>query len=385
MFEEMGFHYVGPVDGHDIARLTDVLTWAKAQTEPVLIHVITQKGKGYSYSEETPDKYHGVSKFNLEIGMVPDCKNCFSGVFGEELLTIAKKDARVCAITAAMTAGTGLTDFEESFPRRFFDVGIAEGHGASMAAGLASQGALPVFAVYSTFLQRSYDMLIHDIAISDLHVVLAVDRAGLVGEDGETHHGVFDVAYLSSIPNMAILAPASYRELREMLRYALFQMRGPVAIRYPRGGEGAYREGGLAPSKCLREGADFTIVTYGISVNTALAAAEKLEKCGIAAEIIKLDFIQPIDFSLTDCSVRKTRRLLVLEECVQEGCVGQRIAAHLEETGIAAESVILKNLGSGFIPQGSMEKLRQVSGIDEEGVTNAVLEVFSPGTNVSFL
>ena len=385
MFEEMGFHYVGPVDGHDITRLTDILSWAKTQTEPVLIHVITQKGRGYSYSEETPDQYHGVSKFNLAIGVVPDCRNCFSEVFGKELLTIAKTDARICAITAAMTAGTGLVDFEKSFPRRFFDVGIAEGHGAAMAAGLASQGSLPVFAVYSTFLQRSYDMLIHDVSISDLHVVFAVDRAGLVGEDGETHHGVFDVAFLSSIPNMTVLAPASYAELREMLGYALFQIGGPVAIRYPKGSEGAYKEGGFAPSKCLRPGADFTIVTYGTSVNTALAAAEKLEKHGVSAEVIKLDYIKPVNFSLTDDSVRKTRRLLVLEECVQDGCVGQRIAAHLEETGIVAECVLLKNLGSGFTAQGSVDKLRQVCKIDEESVTSAVLDVFALGTNVSFL
>ena len=242
--------------------------------------------------------------------------HAFSSVFGEELLKLAQQDWRVAAITAAMTSGTGLSHFAAKFPDRFFDVGIAEGHGASMAAGLAAQDCLPVFAVYSTFLQRSYDMLIHDIALSKLHVVLAVDRAGLVGSDGETHQGIFDVGYLSTVPGMTVFCPASYKELRDMLRRAVYGTAGPVAVRYPRGGEGRYKDGGVSSSKCLRSGKDITLVTYGVNINTALDAADILAERGISAEIIKLGVIQPLDYSEVDASIKKTSRLLVLEECV---------------------------------------------------------------------
>lgn len=383
MFEEMGLQYVGPVDGHDINRLIDVLTWAKKQTEPVLIHVITQKGKGYAFSEETPDKYHGVSKFNPEIGLPQDCAANFSLIFGEELAVLAKKDLRICAITAAMTSGTGLTTFAQQFPQRFFDVGIAEEHGAAMAAGLSSQGMVPVYAVYSTFLQRAYDMLIHDIAISGLHVVLAVDRAGLVGEDGETHHGVFDVGFLCSIPNMKVYCPASFSELKDMLKYAVNKDKGPVAIRYPRGCEGAYTEGGTANTNLLRTGTDISIITYGTSVNTALEAADKLETRGISSEIIKLGCINPIDFKQIEASAMKTQRILVLEECVEEGCVGQRIAAYLAQNQIDTKCFLLKNLGNRFVSHGKMETLRKKCKIDADSVIATIMEVVADEQNPS--
>lgn len=377
MFEEMGLQYAGPIDGHDLARLTEALTWAKELNEPVVIHVITQKGRGYTYSEMTPEAYHGVSPFDYKKGIVSSEGQCFSGIFGEELEKIAHQDFRVCAVTAAMTSGTGLTGFAAKYPDRFFDVGIAEGHGASMAAGMASQDIVPVFAVYSTFLQRSYDMLLHDIALSNLHVVLAVDRAGLVGGDGETHQGIYDIGFLSTVPNMRILAPSSYAELRDMLRHAVLRMSGPVAIRYPKSGEGRYKDGGVSLSKVIREGTDITIVTYGINVNTALDAADMLQENGISAEIIKLNYLNPIDIGTVTVSLEKTSRLLVMEDAAEAGCIGQGIAAHIGACGTVLKSLRLINLGSRFIPQGSVEELRKFCGIDTESVVRAVSEELS--------
>ena len=237
LFEDMGFTYLGPIDGHDLPRLCDMLQWAKELKGPVLVHVHTVKGKGYSFAEQNPGKFHGVAPFDPATGLLkkPGGES-FSSVFGKTLADCAARDSRVCAITAAMADGTGLGPFAKEFPERFFDVAIAEGHGVSMAAGLASQGMIPVFAVYSTFLQRGYDMLVHDVSLQHLHVVLGVDRAGLVGADGETHHGCFDSLFLCAIPGFTVLCPASFSELRTMLRQALFDIPGPVAVRYPRGG-----------------------------------------------------------------------------------------------------------------------------------------------------
>jgi 1-deoxy-D-xylulose-5-phosphate synthase len=374
MFEDMGLQYAGPIDGHDLPRVIEALQWAKSLSEPVLIHVITQKGKGYIYSETTPDKYHGVSPFDYKKGIVSDGAACFSSIFGDEMEKIARSNSRVCAVTAAMTSGTGLTEFAQRFPERFFDVGIAEGHGAAMAAGIASQGMIPVFAVYSTFLQRSYDMLLHDIALSNLHVVLAVDRAGLVGGDGETHQGIYDVGYLATVPNMTVLCPASYEELRIMLRYAVSKIRGPVAVRYPKSPEGRYKSGGISASKRLREGTDITIVTYGWMVNIALDLSDRLAEGDVSADIIKLDYINPIDYEAVITSVEKTRKLLVLEESVEQGSVGERISARLISDGIRLDFVLLKNLGSGFIPQGSQYELRKMYGIDADSVYASVIE-----------
>ncbi len=384
MFEEMGLQYAGPIDGHDLPRLIEALTWAKGLGEPVLIHIITQKGKGYIYSEETPDVYHGVSPFDYKKGVISGGSTCFSTIFGEELTKIAGSDFRVCAITAAMTSGTGLTEFAGKFPERFFDVGIAEGHGAAMAAGMASQEMIPVFAVYSTFLQRSYDMLLHDVALMNLHVVFAVDRAGLVGADGETHQGIFDIGFLSTVPNMKILCPASFEELRDMLRYAVLVMDGPVAVRYPKSGEGRYKDGfqrdpvsqngRISFSKLLREGNDITIVTYGTNVNIVLDAADILCNREISAEIIKLDLISPIDIDTVSASLRKTGRLLVVEECAESGCVGEKIASQLAQSAVILKSLKLLNLGSRFIPQGSVDELRQMCGIDAQGVVKAATE-----------
>ena len=280
LFEDMGFTYLGPIDGHDLNRLCDMLQWAKELCCPVVVHVNTIKGKGYPFAEKDPGKFHGVAPFDPQTGILkkPGGES-FSSVFGNALAACAAKDGRVCAITAAMADGTGLAGFAREFPERFFDVAIAEGHGVAMSAGLAKGGMLPVFAVYSTFLQRGYDELIHDISLQQLHVVLGVDRAGLVGADGETHHGCFDALFLSEIPGFTVLCPSSFAELRSMLHRAVEEDRGPVAVRYPRGGEGAYKEDMSSQVVArLRQGEDLTLLGYGVMINHLLEAAELLER-----------------------------------------------------------------------------------------------------------
>lgn len=376
LFEDMGFTYLGPVDGHDIDRLCDMLQWAKELRCPVVVHVHTEKGRGYAPAEMDPGKFHGVAPFDVETGLLkkPE-EESFSSVFGKTLVSCAAQDKRVCAITAAMADGTGLDLFQREFPRRFFDVAIAEGHGAAMAAGLASQGMIPVFAVYSTFLQRSYDMLLHDVALERLHVVLAVDRAGLVGSDGETHHGAFDALFLPTVPGMTVFCPASFAELRRMLRRAIFECDGPVAVRYPRGGEGRYREdGGNAAATALRGGRDVTILTYGVLVNQALDAAELLEKQGVLAGVVKLNRIAPLDYEDLAPALSGCECILAAEDCCGSGCVGQRVGGILAAGGGAPKKMLFKNLGRNFVPAGSVEELRRSLGLDAEGIAKAVLE-----------
>ena len=375
MFENMGFNYVGPVNGHDLTGLTRALRYARELNEPVLLHVKTVKGKGYAPAEENPDAFHGVSPFDPATGKSKKKSGeNFSAVFGRTLTQLAQQDRRVCAITAAMMSGTGLSQFQAAFPERFFDVGIAEGCAVSMAAGMAKQGAIPVFAVYSSFLQRAYDMLIHDVAIDKLHVVLGVDRAGLVGEDGETHHGVFDVAFLDSVPGMTVLAPSSYAELSGMLEQAVLHVDGPVAIRYPRGGEGAYQgDAGPGHAAVLRQGSDITLVSYGILINDALEAAELLAAEGVQAEVVKLNVITPLDPELVLESVKKTKVLLTVEDSAAHSSVGERLAAAVAEAGLRAK-VLCRTSGDKFVTHGALSCLKQELGLDSAGIFRAALE-----------
>ncbi len=381
LFEDMGFTYLGPVDGHDVKRLTQLLSYARELKGPVLLHVRTVKGKGYTPAERNPDLFHGVGRFCVETGepVHPTAPN-FSAVFGQALCELAEKDPKICAVTAAMQGGTGLNGFAQRFPERFFDVGIAEGHAAAMAAGMAKQGMTPVFAVYSTFLQRSYDMLLHDVALQGLHVVLAVDRAGLVGEDGETHHGLFDPAFLDTIPGMTVLCPASFAELRDMLEYAVYEVKGPVAIRYPRGGEGAYQDGAPRhPAVLLREGTDFTLVGCGTLVNELLDCADRLAADGIRAEVVKLNTITPLPLELVARSVKKTGRLLVAEESAEMGGIGQRIAAGLLAVGVPVQGLALASTGRGFVTHGTIPQLRRLCGLDGESLYHRAREVCGHG------
>ena len=375
-FEELGFDYIGPVDGHDLKDLTRLLRWADSLDGPVLLHVCTTKGKGYKPAEDTPEYYHGVGAFDLAKGVSTKPKTDYSAVFGQCLTELADEDRRICAVTAAMQSGTGLDGFAERHHDRLYDVGIAEGHAVAMCAGMAKQGMLPVFAVYSTFLQRSYDMLLHDVALQQLHVVFGVDRAGLVGADGETHQGVFDLAFLSTIPHMTVLAPASYAELRSMLRSALYDYSGPVAVRYPRGTEDASftQDTSGAPDCVIREGTPLTLAGYGNLISELLKAADLLAQEGISCEVLKLNQLIPLHAEQVIASVKKTHHLAVVEEVIEANSVGHAIATALAGQGVVAEHLILLSSGMEFVPHGSVDELRRLLGIDAQSIVNKVKE-----------
>ena len=375
MLSALGMEYMGPVDGHDIRQLECVLRWAKEMQKPVLVHVLTKKGKGCPYAEEHPELYHGVGPFDPVTGEIQKSGACFSEVFGENLCAMAERDKKIVAITAAMASGTGLDQFARRFPGRFVDAGIAEGHAVAFAAGMAKQGMTPVFAVYSSFLQRGFDMMIHDVSLQGLHVVFGVDRAGIVGSDGETHHGIFDLSYLGTVPGMQILCPASFAELREQMEMAISEMQGPVALRYPRGGEGEYQTASREEEQLIREGSDVTIVCCGVMVNEALAAARILENRGISAEIVKINLITQKDYPVTLASLQKTGRLIAAEEVCAAGCLGSRILSQACEKRIPFQAARLLNLGKGIVAHGDRKLLMRDAGIDAESIASAAAEL----------
>ncbi len=375
VFSDLGLYYLGPVDGHDLEKLENAIRLARDLRRPVLLHVLTRKGKGCPYAEAHPDKYHGVGPFDPVTGELAPAGVCFSDKMGESLCRYAEKDARIVAITAAMAGGTGTECFEDRFPGRFFDVGIAEGHAVTMAGAMAKQGLLPVFAVYSSFLQRSLDMMIHDVALQSLHVVFCVDRAGLVGSDGETHQGLFDISYLGTVPGMTVLAPGSFEELHAMLGYAIGSVAGPVAVRYPRGGEGRYTDCNMSAETVLREGSDITILCYGTMVNVALEAADKLAMQGLSAEIVKLGILFPNKYEQCLASLKKTGRLLAAEEVCAAGCIGRRVLEACAENDLRLRAANLLNLGDGIIPHGTVAELRHDYGIDADAVVRCATEL----------
>lgn len=380
MFENMGLTYLGPVDGHDLPGLISLLRRAREMKEPVLIHVVTKKGCGYPFAEEDPAKFHGIGKFDPATGKKLAAKvYTYSDSFGDTLLDLAARDSRVCAITAAMPGGTGLLDFMKRYPRRYFDVGIAEEHAVSMAGGLAKQGMIPVVAVYSTFLQRAYDQILEDVCLLHLHVVFAVDRAGLVGDDGPTHHGVFDVGFLRQAPGMRILAPASLAEQRDMLRWAVEDYDGPVAVRYPRGTEGAYRESAWTgdPDNGVvrhREGTDVTLLTYGSLLQNVLDAAEKLEERGISTCVLRIMTLSrfPVDRILEQMAPGKP--LIVAEETMSGSGIRQALASELREKNPGCRVTGL-DLGREFVPSGSIPELYRDRGLDSDAIAAFAEEV----------
>jgi len=374
--EGLGIQYLGPADGHDINTIIHLIDTAKYMGGPVLIHLNTTKGKGYPYSEEKPENFHGVSNFDVLTGNSKNkSKNNFSKVFGESICDLASTNDKICAITAAMQSGTGLTDFAHKYPERFFDVGIAEGHAVTMSAALAKEGMIPVCAIYSTFLQRAYDMIIHDVALSNLHVVFAVDRAGITGEDGETHQGVFDVNYLCHIPNLTVLCPANYSELKSALYSAVNDFDSPVVIRFPRGSEGEYEDNKIASNYVVEIGKDLTIVAYGAMINNAKKTCDILKERNISATLIKLNKICPIELSEIIQSVNSTGNLVVLEDCMSEGCVGQRVVSKLMEMGINNFKIKLFNVKDKFVKHGTVTELHKYLGLDSENVANEIYDM----------
>lgn len=377
LFEDLGIKYYGPFDGHNIEELVNILEVTKKINGPVLIHVSTKKGKGYSYAELNPEKFHGISPFNIQTGEKLNTKDDYSKIFGLELLNIAQKNDKVIGITAAMPSGTGLVPFAQEFPERYFDVGICEEHAVSLCAGMAACGYIPVFAVYSSFLQRGYDQIITDVALMNHHVIFAIDRAGIVGEDGETHQGIFDISYLNSIPNMTVLSPASFDELKLMLNFAVDKINGPVAIRYPRGGESSVLPVTPAIDKCkasmLHRGEDLTIVAEGRSVSTALKLSAMLAGIGKTADVINIRFIKPLDICTISESVQKTKKLIVIEENVKCGGLGDTILSMLN--GIQFK-YLGKSIDDRFVEHGSYQELAKLLKLDEESIFNDIKEVF---------
>lgn len=373
MFEELGFKYFGPVDGHSIGDLIRTLEMAKEVDEPVFLHVITKKGKGYRSAEETPSKYHGTGPFDPTTGRQHGrgTSPSWSEVFGSKLTRLAGKNPQIVAVSAAMLEGTGLKEFEEQYPKRTFDVGIAEAHAVTFAAGMASGGFRPVVAIYSTFLQRAYDQILEDVCLQNLPVVFAIDRAGVVGADGETHHGIFDLSYLSHMPNMTILAPASGEELEAMLEYAL-TLQGPCAIRYPRGeADRLALRSPVSGSLVYREGRDLEIWAVGNMVPAGLSVCERLKERGIDAGLVNARFVRPLDEKALRASAERTKLLVTLEDNVVAGGFGENLAAACMDSPV---KVLNFGWPDCFIEHGSRGQLFEKYGLDSESITERICE-----------
>ena len=373
IFENMGMTYLGPVDGHNVNNLIELLQTARDLNCPVLLHVMTQKGKGYTHAENEPSKFHGISPFDPTTGSkLNKGGTTFSTAFGETMCVLAEKNVGVCAITAAMPGGTGLLSFKEKYEKRLFDVGIAEEHAVSMAGGLAKQGMIPVVALYSTFLQRSFDQILQDVAMLNLHVVFAIDRAGLVGEDGETHHGVFDQGFLRQVPGMTVLCPGSCLELRDMLTWAVEEGGGPIAIRYPRGGDGVLTDSFFGKNVvCHRSGKDAVIITYGTMIQNALGAADILANQGVEATVLRLLRVNPLPVEEILEHIPESSPVILAEEAGLGSCILEALAWELSPN-TRVESI---NLGGSFATHGNMADLYRHYGLDAEGISHKVLKV----------
>ena len=376
-YEDIGFTYFGPVDGHDLEKLESILNTSKTISGPVLIHVVTKKGKGYKIAEENPDKFHSVSSFDVETGKLKkEKKDDYSKIMGNKLVELSKKDEKIVAISAAMIDGTGLNEFKKQFPNRIFDVGIAEQHALGMAAGLAKKGLKPVVPIYSSFYQRAYDQVIHDICIQKLPVVMCVDRAGIVGNDGETHQGIFDMAFFSLIPNIRIMSPKNFAELEKMLEFAV-NLNEPVVIRYPRGCEGKIKfdkcdDIKLGKAEVIKKGKDLTIVAIGKMVERAVEVSDILKEQSIDCEIINARFAKPLDYNTIEMSIRKTKNVITIEDGILKGGLGSSVMELINEYKI--EDVFVKMYGYDdvFVQHGSVEELEKLYGLDAKSIALSI-------------
>ena len=385
LFEALGFEYVGPIPGHNLPRMIETLEDVGSLDNPVLLHVQTHKGKGYGPAERNPTLFHGVSPFDVKTGMplpVPPEPASYTEVFGQTITDLAEKDEKIVGITAAMFEGTGLEKFAQKFPERCYDVGIAEQHGITFAAGLAAEGYKPVAAIYSTFLQRSYDQIIHDVALQNLPVVFAVDRGGLVGSDGPTHHGVFDLSYLRHIPGLIVMAPKDENEFRHMIHSA-FVYNKPVALRYPRGaGYGVDLDPELVElpfgkAELLREGNDVTLIGIGNMVVPALLAADELDNLGVSAAVINPRFVKPLDTELILTWVGQTKNLVTIEENAIMGGFGSAVLEAISESGLRDVGTTLMGIPDRFIPHGSQTELRKELSLTKDGIVQAVRKLLT--------
>lgn len=376
LFEELGFNYIGPIDGHDIDGLIETLKRTTTLGSPALIHVMTKKGKGYKFSEDDPCNFHGIGPFDMDTGIADSDRTVptYSEVFGQAVTELAQRDIRIVAVSAAMREGTGLDSFAGRFPERFYDVGIAEPHAVTFAAGLASQGLRPVVAIYSTFLQRAYDQIVHDVCLQNLPVVFAIDRAGIVGEDGPTHQGLFDISFLRHIPNLVFMAPKDGEELKSMLRLALLR-EGPSAIRYPRGkvigkpGAGITEpDFGVGKGEIVIDGDDIAVITIGNTLYPAVKAAGMLWKEGIRPCVVNARFIKPLDNELVISVAERTRRIVTVEENVIAGGFGSAVLECLLKAGLPDVQVRMIGIDDRFVEHGSQTALRKKYSLDEEGI-----------------
>ncbi|MBE5928589.1 MAG: 1-deoxy-D-xylulose-5-phosphate synthase [Lachnospiraceae bacterium] len=387
IFEDMGLTYMGPIDGHDINELVRTFNDALSLNKPVVVHVKTVKGKGYRFAEANPSMFHGVEPFNVNDGQVKKVKSpgvtSYNSVFGKKLVSLAENDDKICAVCAAMPQGTGLTEFADTYKDRFFDVGIAEEHAVTFAGALAAGGMKPVVALYSTFLQRAYDQLIHDICLSKHHVVFAIDRGGLVGSDGETHQGIFDISYLTSIPNLTVMAPKNDWELEAMLEYALNECDGPVAIRYPRGdaytGLSEYCQDidGLK-AEVIHEGKHIAMLAYGSMVERAEKAYNTLISEGINVTLVNMRYAKPIDYAMVDKMCKEHEYVITLEENVMSGGLSEHIAAYISWKNLSCKCISVC-LPDEYIEHGSCDILYKKYGIDAETITERVRGIINEG------
>lgn len=387
LFESLGFQYVGPIDGHNLAELIQTLESVKKIEGPTLVHVLTKKGKGYAPAEADPVKYHSVTPFHVLTGKPKKSKSPipnYTEIFSQALLRAAKNNPKVVAITAAMGSGTGIDKFARDFPERSYDVGIAEQHAVTFAAGMATEGLIPVVAIYSTFLQRGYDEILHDVCLQNLHVVLALDRGGLVGADGPTHHGVFDFAYMRSIPNLVIMAPKDENELQHMVQTAI-EFSGPISLRYPRGeGWGVTLDAEpraleVGKGELLRSGKELAILAIGHTVLPALRAAEDLAALGIDAAVVNARFVKPLDRELLRSVLQKASHVLTVEDHAVAGGFGSAVLEFMAAEGIAGGHVRCLGVPDRFIPHGTQDELRRFCGFDREGITQAALQMMRLG------
>ncbi len=376
-FEDIGFKYLGPINGHDIEDMELILKKAKQLNEPVLIHVLTKKGKGYKIAEDKPDKFHATSPFNIETGEPKKEKTkTYSQVFGEKIVEMADKNDKIVAITASMKDGTGLKDFAQKFPDRFFDVGIAEQHALTFAAGLAKESMIPFIPIYSSFYQRAYDQVIHDICMQNLPVIMCVDRAGVVGQDGETHQGIFDLSFFKLIPNITIMAPKDFIELKVMMEFAV-KLKSPVVIRYPRGGEGKNRFNthayiSIGKSEVLTKGTDVTIIAIGNQVSKAMNIFYKLKKEGISANVINARFLKPIDKYELVQPIKNTRFVVTIEDNTLVGGLASSINEMIATKHL--KDITVRNFGypDTFVEHGSVDELEKKYRLDEESILKSI-------------